>query len=261
MNSIIINSLEEYIDLIPERESIFIKIFYRGQANKNWKLIPSFYRLDIEVHDNSTTNIIPNYTFVEDSLLNQFLQKGVSLLRSYDIKNNLDLMVVGQHHGLPTRLLDWTDSPLLALFFAVENLSVKEDGCVFQYLPTNFEDYQKIATDKYFKSDKKFWFIYPQHINERVKAQSGFFTLHPLYKKLRVKSLDELIEEEASQDQIAKIIIPVDRKEFIRKQLDKLNINTFSIYPDLDGLTGKIKYDLSNIPFFLKGKRGTAAKN
>lgn len=254
-----INTLNEYINFIGERQSILFKSVFRGQSDFEWKLTPSFYRIDLEVYDNSTKEVIPNYSVIEKIMLAEFYQKGVSLLKSYDIKNDLDIMVVGQHHGLPTRLLDWTENPLYALFFAVEKQDIEKDACVFEYMPTKIDEYTTIAIESNFKSDK-YWFVSPRHINERVKAQNGFFTLHPLYKKLEIKSFDEILKEHNCEQNIDKIIIPKDKKESIRKELDKLNINRFTIYPDLDGLASKIKGDLLNLPFMAKGKRYVASK-
>lgn len=227
---------------------------YRGQADHRWKLIPSFYRMDFEVYDNSEQNILPNYSFIEEIMLDLFYQKGVSLLKGYEINSDLDLMVIGQHHGLPTRLLDWTENPLYALFFAVEDLSIKSNACVYEYIPTKFENYKTLSSDEYFKSHVNYWFVNPRHINERVKAQNGYFTLHPLYKSLDIKSLDQLIKNNNDLNSLVKVIIPRDKKEKIKNELDKLNVNRYTIYPDLDGLASKIRNDLKALPFLLKGK-------
>lgn len=248
-----ITSVNQFLECIPNRTSILFQPVYRGQGDKDWKLIPSFYRQKLEVYDNSNDNIIPNYDLVEETMLDMFYQKGISLLKRYKIKNRLDLMVIAQHHGLPTRLLEWTESPLYALFFAVEDLNNKSDACVFEYLPSTFGSYDGVAKEKCFKNDCHYSFISPRHINERVKAQGGYFTLHPLLKKLEIKPLDVLISESTNSYGLRKIIIPYKFKESIKKDLHKLNINCFSIYPDLDGLAQKIKEDFSEIPLLFKG--------
>ncbi|UPQ79324.1 FRG domain-containing protein [Flavobacterium azooxidireducens] len=248
-----ITSVHQFLECIPNRTSILFQPVYRGQADKDWKLIPSFYRQELEVYDNTNDNIIPNYALVEETMLDMFYQKGISLLKKYKIKNQLDLMVIAQHHGLPTRLLDWTESPLFALFFAVEDLNIKADACVYEYLPTIFGSYEGVAKEKCFKNDSQYNFISPRHINERVKAQGGYFTLHPLLKKVEIKPLDTLISEGSNSDELRRIVIPNKFKESIKKDLHKLNINCFSIYPDLDGLAQKIRQDFSEIPLLVKG--------
>jgi hypothetical protein len=260
MKSIKINSVEEYINFLGERSSIMLRSVYRGQADHNWKLVPSFYRLDLEVYDNTVKKVIPNFSFVEENMLEIFYQKGISLLKNYDINSDLDLMVIGQHHGLPTRLLDWTENPLYALFFAVEDLSVKKNACVYEYIPTKLENYKSISEEINFKSGVDYWFVTPRHINERVKAQNGYFTLHPLSKSLEIKSFDELLKDDGTLKNLGKFIIPRKQKEKIKKELDKLNINKYTIYPDLDGLASKIKSDLTTLPFLTKGK-AYVAKN
>lgn len=258
MKKIEIKSVDDLLHFVPPRISIIFKPVYRGQANHKWPLIPSFYRQELEVYDNSIENVIPNYSLVETMMLNQFHQKGISLLTKYKVKHQLDLMVVAQHHGLPTRLLDWTESPLIALFFAVENLENKDDGCIYEYMPTSLSTYDDIASDANFKSDSDFSFISPRHINERVKAQGGYFTLHPLYKKVDVKPLDILIKNNGAENNLTKAIIPGSSKEKIKQELDRLNINRFTIYPDLDGLAAKLKQDFNELPLLVKGKQYVA---
>lgn len=255
-----ISNIKEYLDCIPTRTSILFQPVYRGQANKDWKLIPSFYRQELDVYDNSSEDIIPNYSIIEETMLDQFYQKGISQLKKYKLKSRLDLMVVAQHHGLPTRLLDWTESPLYALFFAVENLNINTDACVYEYLPDNFGSYEGIAVEDNFKSESQYNFVSPRHINERVKAQSGYFTLHPLYKKLEIKSLDVLISDRGYNNELRRIVIPYECKQRIKKELDKLNVNHFSIYPDLDGLAQKLKQDFSEMPLLPKGQQYVADK-
>jgi len=86
-----------------------------------------------------------------------------------------------------------------------------------------------------------------------VKAQNGYFTLHPLSKNTKIKSFDRLFKENNLLNNLDKIIIPGNKKRKIKMELDKLNINKFTIYPDLDGLANKIRTDLTTLPLFVKG--------
>jgi len=94
--------------------------------------------------------------------------------------------------------------------------------------------------------------VAPYHINERVKAQSGYFILHPLSKNTKIKPFDTLLKENKLQNNLDKIIIPRNKKRKIKMELDKLNINKFTIYADLDGLANKIRTDLTTLPLFVK---------
>ena len=250
MKTTIITSVTDFITALKKRDSIFFKTVYRGQANFAWPLIPSFYRLPVIVNDNSVEDVIPNYTILEQTILDNFRSQGASLLRQYEIKSDLDLMVVAQHHGLPTRLLDWTDNPLYALYFAVEDESIVEDAHVFEFLSYKIDSYRSIG-EKYFCDETKFSFVVPQYLNERVKAQGSCFTLHPLFKKTEIIDLITLLNSENS---INTFLIKKEDKQNIRLELDKLNINTFTIYPDLDGLARKITWDLHHIPFIPGGR-------
>ncbi len=258
MQEITVTSLIEFINCLETRESLIMKCIYRGQRNKEWKLIPSFYRLQISINDNSKAEILPNYETYENYILDDFHRKGINLLEKYNIKDRLDLMVVAQHHGLPTRLLDWTDSPLIALFFAVENSSLESDCCVYEFLPNQGHTYDYV--NKNLNNENEYHLVRPFQINERVKAQDGCFILHPLQKNLQIKSFNDLLEEQDKLKYLCKIVIPSAYKESIKKDLDKLNVNRFTIYPDLDGLSMKIQSDLTSYPLFYEGKKYTREK-
>lgn len=258
MEDKIIQSIEDYIDFVGERKSIMFRSLFRGQADVHWELIPSFYRLKMEVNDCSEEDVIPNYAMLEKAMLDQFYQRGIPLMKGYDIQNPLDLMVVAQHHGLPTRLLDWTENPLFALYFAVEDSDSEADACVYEYMPIRFDDYHRIAEKENMNHNTQYWFVCPRHINERVRAQNGFFTLHPLSKTVETQSFEKFLKDDGCEDCLNRVIIPKSAKHNIKRQLDKLDINRFTIYPDLDGLASKIKTDFTELPFLVGGKHFVA---
>lgn len=134
-NEITINNLTEYIkELTKVRSNLEPgqNIYYRGQ-NSN-------FRLSNSNNFNTLPSLIRNEKYLknEDKLINEFITKYPELFA--DCQNNFDFLALMQHHQLPTRLLDLTSNPLIALYFAVERSnegtdkdSDNKDGKIFPF--------------------------------------------------------------------------------------------------------------------------------
>ncbi|NKF04606.1 FRG domain-containing protein [Lactobacillus paracasei] len=141
-----ITCLSGYIDKVNEIRKLLKgneNIYFRGQNKDFSNTLPSLIRNE-------------NYLKNEDKLINDFITKYPELFG--DCQNNFDRLALMQHHQLPTRLLDLTSNPLVALYFAVERSnentdkdSDKKDGKIFPF--TNFPDqvplYQSLTDDHF----------------------------------------------------------------------------------------------------------------
>lgn len=174
----------------------------------------------------------------EDDILERFQKYAIQYLKK-EPKNIIEWLVIGQHYGLPTRLLDWTKNPLKALFFSVIELS-NVDGCVWacelSFYSEKLENLDKIDSLEPY---------YPDQINERLIAQEGCFTLHPFPKKnVPLIPIENIKFHYQAIRSLVKIIIPNKKKNDIRFDLDQFGINYRSLFPDLDGLTKQIRWEL-----------------
>ncbi len=217
---------------------------FRGLSDKNYNLETTLIRLgskhpDLEIH-----------------LLRNFIKYA-------KIENSSDYtfwnwLVIARHHGLPTRLMDWTYSPFVALHFATSNIENYEcDGVIWcvdfvkihEFLPDEFNEslinegshvltvemLSKISPGFPQKFDKNsednfVLFFEPPSIDDRIINQ---FALHSITSNPKTILNDILIQK---PDLYKRIIIPKDLKWEIRDKLDQANINERVMFPGLDGL-------------------------
>ncbi|MFX0200776.1 MAG: FRG domain-containing protein [Candidatus Hodarchaeota archaeon] len=166
----------------------------------------------------------PNFqTQMERGLFWEFL-RNVPAHSNIDITNPWQVLSLAQHHGVPTRLLDWTVSPLVATFFAVE--SVNEDDAAVWAIWGLGDVPEKLPPDP-FEIDCVYQ-VNPLVVSPRITVQSAKFTAHPDGRDIR----DWLTQE----DICLKLIIPGELKYGMLQRLDFLGINRASLFPELDGL-------------------------
>ncbi|MBP3656935.1 MAG: FRG domain-containing protein [Clostridia bacterium] len=216
---------------------------YRGAADREWDLSPSLNR--VCGHDLS----------LETHVFRQFRKYGYAELAGYE--GFWSLLPVAQHHGLPTRLLDWTYSPMVAAHFATEDTDYYDrDGVIWQldvkqfhsHLPSMLRSKLEEHDSSIFTigmlektvqdfrmmqslSDEPFaLFFEPSSMIDRIVNQYALFSVVSDPAVL----LSEIID--SKQIKCRKLIIPKEVKLEIRDKLDYINISERMIYPGLDGV-------------------------
>lgn len=130
---------------------------------------------------------------IERLLLRKFERASLPF-REFEPKNDWDLLALAQHHGLPTRLLDWTSSALAALWFAVRNAPQKkesgkglENGVVWVLCAVVADFRLNTRNSGPFYNGSRTRIFRPKAISPRIVAQSGVFTVHRLQKPRKDK--------------------------------------------------------------------------
>lgn len=216
-----INNIDDLFLFLNKFSQKKTRLLFRGHKSSEYKLIPSIGRYKT----NKKTEFTPTD---EIKSLNLFKQKSYPYLDKNISK--LELLALAQHYGLPTRLLDWTWNPLVALYFSVKD-EFDYDSAIFVW-EKDFSGQLNPEFDP-FKIDKIKLYI-PLHFTKRIMAQSGIFSIQP-------NPNSEIVDTN-----ISKIIIKKEIRLEIKKSLEKFGINQSTIFPDLDGVGEYVKWLTTN---------------
>jgi hypothetical protein len=236
-----IKSVQQFVDLIDkERENADnlgndADFLFRGQR-RDLPLLPKITRLKLR---GEISNI-------EKLIIDEFRRTSLPL-SEFKPEDDWDLLSLAQHHGLPTRLLDWTYSALAALWFTVKDTPYKNDnkipenGVVWLLSP-NVEDF-RTETEKYGPLSNKITKIFlPKVISRRISAQAGAFTVH---KIISDGSVIKFEKHATFKKKLLKIIVPPECFPRIRHRLNMLGVNSATLFPDIDGLCNHLKWRYS----------------
>lgn len=139
---------------------------YRGHTDEGWKLTPSAFRGT------------PRYGIVCPEDLERWKNRAGKLAHPRPT-NDMEWVVLAQHHGLPTPLLDWTTNPLTALFFAAMHDPDAKHGCVWRAKRSAFDVFKRPEKVEVFKADRlKPGLIDASIMNQRSIAQDSAMSVH-----------------------------------------------------------------------------------
>lgn len=256
---LIVESLPEFIERVSEIEKGWSPkeepwgLWYRGHHKAFWSLQPRLYR-ELDSDDDARE--------ADDEIREDFIKRAPSLTDRKP-ENPWEWYFLMQHYGALTRLLDWTEGALIALFFAVNENRGYHDAAVWVFDPwwlnkkvvkvtevippgspglseKDREKYKPWLPDRFDSKRLRREFpvaVYPNYIDRRIVAQRSCFTIHGS----RRASLEQLFRERG--DHLTKVIIPSYAVAKIKQQLEMSGINESTVFPDLGGLAHSVSED------------------
>jgi hypothetical protein len=228
-------TLSQSLDLLIKYAPKLYWIF-RGQTDASWELIPKAGR---KPYFRSTDPVRPGeppsrYNPPPDlGRFNAWRKEAVAYSNKLP-ENDFECLAYAAHYGLPTRLLDWSHNPLVALYFACEG-NFESDGAVFAYRPRLYvrPEIQDIynLTEVVCLLSKPF--------DRRILAQKASFLFFPNPSKPLTpqKIVDEDDRVIFGEFDLIKFVIPKKAKLIIHRQLMDIDLTRKTLFPDLDGLS------------------------
>ena len=245
----VFKSIPDYIKLIMNYRD-HGHYSFRGQRNYKWKLGVDF-RFS---HDDTPVRI-------HDYIVH-YKRRAMALPKLDNIPEDDEWrwLFHAQHHGLKTKLLDWTSNPLVALYFAVENIVSKQKddvcGAVWAlevhsafFLTPKEAGHPENVMEAALPTGRKpsdWYLVNPPPISSRIERQSGKFSYHPDTKKF-------VSDQEDNETRDRKLVLfcwcPNSRKNLIslnkkiRRHLGIMNIHHATMFPDHSGISQFLNYE------------------
>lgn len=228
--------LSEVCDL--SRQYRDVQLWFRGCTDTRYNLLPSIARQDTGLEG-------------EMALINLFKQNAVQFVRDRP-QSEWEWLFLARHHSVPTRLLDWTESPLIGLYFAThssDNTSKNDgkDGCLWVLMPAKLNSEANIDGSDlpvFEDNDKHLRNYLPRKLamesttrfnpiagiaarhSTRMQAQRSVFTV--------THRTQTSIDQVGERKHVGRYVIPSAKKSLIRQQLQVLRVDDLSVFPELD---------------------------
>jgi hypothetical protein len=220
---------------------------FRGERDERWPLYSSLSR-----YLQNFGVARPAWPAQEERIVRIFKRKAHQFLdKPPDPDDDFQWLALMQHHGAPTRLIDFTWSPYVAAFFALER--TLGDGVVWAMNPARIDSSRapqparmdprpKGNFHRYYLSGRHrfIWMGEPHTMNRRLIAQSGTFAVPGVLDV----PIEEMLNDHDQENILSKIVLPSTVRETGMRELYRMNITYATLFPDLEGLARSMGYEL-----------------
>jgi hypothetical protein len=196
------------------------KYLFRGHSHPSWRLIPTFDRMFANQQKQRRLQIA-------DDLLTRFKRSLEGFVVPAEAReSDAMLLALGQHYGLPTRLLDWTESPYIAAFFAFNRSALW--GAADKQVAIWVLDSENPIWSSHYGVEI---LDVPSFGNQRIRNQSGKFTL----SKTPFAALEDYVEAHGDTGALQRYLLPASESTRALADLDAMGIHHATVYPEIEG--------------------------
>ncbi len=249
--------LRTYLRKIKEARNGNGVLWFRGMSSISYNLVPTLFRNKKAAREGQQA-----FNALEQKINTLFRNKSIPYLEGKRALSGWELLFLMQHYRAPTRLLDWSESPLVALHFATSKAlystsSPEESAVVWAINPDNWNNsvmkptghqhgtvpVHDVVTEQYkpeiVYSNQEIppLAVYGALNNPRISVQKGAFTVFGPTDK----PLEDYANKLEKPGSLYKIEIPAENVREVAEELVEAGITETSIYPDLEGLSAEIK--------------------
>ena len=252
MKELHLTSWEDFNSYCNERDGWA----FRGQSDARWPLLSSLSRRFLKEGKPHT-----EWRAREERAIRIFRRKAHIYLPDRSVlQDELRCLAMMQHHGAPTRLLDFTKSPFVAAFFALEQ--AEGDAAVYSlntpllwsaapaFDPALTRDQVDPRVtgnfERYFAANEHamVWFGEPSEMDRRLVAQSGLLVMPGTLEV----PLDEILRSyQSPQPLLERVVLGHQLRSEAMHALYRMNITQATLFPDLEGLARSIAYELEEV--------------
>jgi hypothetical protein len=227
-----ITTVVELLALVDKLELVGDAIAFRGQSQR-WPLVPDIGRPPFLKQGVG----YDHWVDFEEDLLNKFKKLSHPFITDR-ARSDWEWLYIARHHGLPTRLLDWSTNPLKGLFFAVQDFRHDNEDSVLWAIEASvwMEPMESEKRDTL----EDMLLVYPPHISERIVAQDGCFTVFPM-----PPDHGDFVPADKSRlvARTVEVVIPANARRRLRTELVSLGLTHRTMFPGLDGVTRSIRQE------------------
>lgn len=226
-------------------------VWYRGLSRVSYGLVPTLHVRGLDVAN-------------EVYMMNRFRQDAHEFLEGREPSSEWEWMFLMRHHGSPSRLLDWSENPLVGLFFATQpdEENADDDGALWCLLPAQLNRWSlgwpeddlalpmfTTQSDEFPRGENEVLLNYlPSRMrrprptgsplapaaaisiraSRRIQAQLGVFTIH--------HADPTPLEDYGDQSHVWRFMVPAGQKAAIQAELRRIGITRLTLFPELDNV-------------------------
>lgn len=209
-------------------------MLFRGVTDQKHRLVPKIGRPDVRKDPQNGTSLSHSLDLERRALA--MFKRTARAQVSYEPQSDLEWLAVAQHFGAPTRLLDWSESPLVAAYFAMEKAGTEGRPAIYVLEAPALANPDELRNPFSLTEVRTYL---PPHITPRIQVQRSVFTVHPCPAS------------EYAPPSLTVWVFPSGKPCFdIKRTVDRCGLNRASFFPDLQGLAEYVgwSYKWGRIP-------------